>query len=174
LVAIFAGRIPVDAAVIYKWTDADGVIHFSDQPVPGAEKIQTSSGASGPSGAAPAASSTAPSSTDKPKPPALNFREFSIVSPANQETITGNQPINVNLALEPQLNSNQSLTWTLDGGALSDQANATSFTLEDVPRGTHTIIATVEDQSGQSKSSEPVTFYVMRTNLLSPQRKAAP
>ena len=80
----------------------------------------------------------------------------------------------MNLALEPQLKSNQSLSWTLDGTALSNQANATSFTLEDVPRGTHTIMATVEDQSGESKSTEPVTFYVMRTNLLSPQRKAAP
>jgi hypothetical protein len=175
LVAIFASRIPVDAAVIYKWTDADGVIHFSDQAVPGAEKILTSSGSSVRGGAAPtAASSTTASSTDKPKPAALSFREFSIVSPASQETITGNQPINVNLALEPPLKSNQSLIWTLDGGALSDQANATSFTLEDVPRGAHTIIATVEDQSGQSKSTEPVTFYVVRTNLLSPQRKAAP
>ena len=164
----------MDAAVIYKWTDADGVVHFSDQAVPGAEKILTSSGSSARSGAAPAASNTAATAQPKPKPAALNFTQFSIVSPANQETITGNQPINVNLALEPQLKSNQSLTWTLDGSALSNQANATSFTLEDVPRGTHTIIATVEDQSGESKSTEPVTFYVMRTNLLSPQRKAAP
>jgi hypothetical protein len=173
LVAIFASRIPVDAAVIYKWTDADGVIHFSDQAVPGAEKILTSSGSSARSGAAPAASNTTASAA-KPKPPALNFTQFSIVSPANQETITGNQPINVNLALEPQLKSNQSLSWTLDGSALSNQANATSFTLEDVPRGTHTIVATVEDQSGESKSAEPVTFYVVRTSLFSPQRKAAP
>jgi hypothetical protein len=172
LVAIVASRIPVDAAVIYKWTDADGVIHFSDQAVPGAEKILTSSGSSGRSGATPAASNAA--ATAQPKPAALSFTQFSIVSPANQETITGNQPINVNLALEPQLKSSQSLSWTLDGSALSNQANATSFTLEDVPRGTHTIIATVEDQSGESKSTEPVTFYVMRTNLLSPQRKAAP
>ena len=112
--------------------------------------------------------------TAQPKPAALSFTQFSIVSPSNQETITGNQPVNVNLALEPQLKSNQSLTWTLNGSALSNQANATSFTLEDLPRGTHTIIATVEDQSGESKSTEPVTFYVMRTNLLSPQHKAAP
>jgi hypothetical protein len=173
LVAVFASRIPVDAAVIYKWTDADGVVHFSDQAVPGAEKILTSSGSSARSGAAPAASNTTASNAP-PKPLALNFIHFSIVSPANQETITGNQPINVNLALEPQLKSNQSLSWTLDGSALTNQANATSFTLEDVPRGAHTIVATVEDQSGESKSTEPVTFYVMRTNLLSPQRKAAP
>jgi hypothetical protein len=173
LVAIFASRIPVDAAVVYKWTDADGVIHFSDQAVPGAEKILTSSGSSARSGATPAASNTT-ASTAQPKTRALNFTQFSIVSPANQETITGNQPINVNLALEPPLKSNQSLTWTLDGSALSNQANATSFTLEDVPCGAHTIMATVEDQSGESKSTEPVTFYVMRTNLLSPQRKVAP
>ena len=35
--ASFAGQ----AAVVYKWTDSDGVVHFSDQPVPGAEKITT-------------------------------------------------------------------------------------------------------------------------------------
>src|SRR3981189_1798206 len=35
-----------DAAVIYKWTDADGVVHYSDQSVPGAEKIVTSSSSS--------------------------------------------------------------------------------------------------------------------------------
>jgi hypothetical protein len=173
LVAICASPIPVDAAVVYKWTDADGVVHFSDQAVPGAEKILTSSGSSARSGTAPAAANPTAAAA-KPKPPALNFTQFSIVSPANQETITGNQPINVNLALEPQLKSNQSLSWTLDGTALSNQANATTFTLEDVPRGTHTIMATVEDPSGESKSAEPVTFYVMRTNLLSPQRKAAP
>ena len=35
--AAFAGQ----AAVIYKWTDAQGVVHYSDQPVPGAQKIYT-------------------------------------------------------------------------------------------------------------------------------------
>ena len=138
MVALFAGRIPVEAAVIYKWTDADGVVHFSDQAVPGAEKILTSSGSSARSGAAPAASNPT-ASTAKPKPPALSFTQFSIVSPANQETITtGNQAIHVNLALEPQLKSNQSLSWTLNGSVLSNQANATTFTLEDVPtRSSH-------------------------------------
>ena len=28
--------------VVYKWIDAEGVVHFSDQPVPGAEKVFTS------------------------------------------------------------------------------------------------------------------------------------
>ncbi|NNE61472.1 MAG: DUF4124 domain-containing protein, partial [Woeseia sp.] len=27
------------SAQVYKWTDADGVVHYSDQPTPGAEII---------------------------------------------------------------------------------------------------------------------------------------
>ncbi|MGP0088234.1 MAG: DUF4124 domain-containing protein, partial [Steroidobacteraceae bacterium] len=38
---LFAAVV-AQAAVVYKWTDADGVVHFSDQPEPGAEKIYTS------------------------------------------------------------------------------------------------------------------------------------
>ncbi len=38
--ALAAIPFAVHAAIVYKWTDADGVVHFSDQPVPGAEKIR--------------------------------------------------------------------------------------------------------------------------------------
>jgi hypothetical protein len=41
LLTVFAGSLAVQAAVVYRWVDADGVVHFSDQPVPGAEKIVT-------------------------------------------------------------------------------------------------------------------------------------
>ena len=33
--------VTAQTAVIYKWTDANGVVHYSDQPVPGAERIIT-------------------------------------------------------------------------------------------------------------------------------------
>ena len=46
LAAFLAGAFPAVAAVVYKWIDADGVVHFSDQPVPGAEKIMTTGGSS--------------------------------------------------------------------------------------------------------------------------------
>ncbi len=41
LVALLAA-LPVDAQAIYKWTDANGVVHYSDQPPPesaGAERV---------------------------------------------------------------------------------------------------------------------------------------
>ncbi len=174
LLAVFAGCPAVPAAVVYKWTDADGVVHFSDQPEPGAEKVTTSSGSSRGVALGAQVKSATP---EKPKPGPLDFRQFAITSPGNEETITGNQPVNVQLAVDPALNKGtQSVTWYLNGSALTDQApDATQFALADLPRGTYTLSATVVDQAtGQTKSSDSVTFYVMRTSLLSPGRKGTP
>lgn len=103
---------------------------------------------------------------------ALEFSQFAIVSPANDQTITGNQPVTVQLAIEPELKPTQSIAWYLNGSPVANQAS-TQFTLEDLPRGTYTLGATVTDQaSGESKSVDPVTFYVVRTSLFSPQHKA--
>jgi membrane carboxypeptidase/penicillin-binding protein PbpC len=161
------------AAIVYKWTDADGVVHFSDQPVPGAEKIVTT----GPSriGTVPGGLGRAAAPQAKPTPPATPL-SLSIDSPGNEQTITGNQPVKVHLALSPDLKPTQAITWYLNGSPLTNQApDATQFTLEDLARGTYTLGATVVDQAtGEAKSAQPVTFYVMRTTLLSPQHKGSP
>jgi hypothetical protein len=49
--------LAAQAAVVYRWVDADGVVHYSDQPVPGAQKIITA-GKQLNGYAAPASSST--------------------------------------------------------------------------------------------------------------------
>jgi Domain of unknown function (DUF4124) len=169
--AIVAGSLAVQAAVVYKWTDPDGVVHFSDQPVPGAERIVTASGNPRTGGIQLGANAPAAA---KPKPgSATGLTQLAITSPAHQETITGNQPVNVHLAMEPVLKSTQAITWFLNGSPLSQAPDATQFTLEDLSRGTYVLGATVTDQaSGETKSAESVTFYVMRTSLLSPQHKA--
>ena len=175
LLAVFAGCLSVQAAVVYKWTDADGVVHFSDQPVPGAEKLTTFSGSS--HGVALGAQARTTPASEKPKAGPLDFRQLAITSPAHDETITGNQPVSVQLAVDPALNKlTQAVTWYLNGSALTDQPqDATQFTLADLPRGSYTLSATVVDQpSGQSKSAEAVTFYVQRTSLLSPTHKGTP
>jgi len=177
LFAVLAAPLAVTAAVVYKWTDADGVVHFSDQPVPGAEKIITSSGSSrglsmGPS---PGSSSTG---TGQPPPPSvgLDFKEFAIVSPGHDETITGDQPVNVHLALDPPLKPGQIITWYLNGSPLTDQPpDATQFSLTDLARGSYSVSASIVDQaSGDTRAADAVTFYVVRTNLNSPLRKAPP
>ncbi len=169
--ALVAGPFALQAAIVYKWTDADGVVHFSDQPVPGAERIVTAGAAR--IGSAAMGSSGAPPAKPKPTSTATPLT-VAIDSPGNEQTITGNQPVKVHLAVNPDLKPGQAITWFLNGTPLTEPPDATQFTLEDLARGTYTLGATVADQaSGDSKAAEPVTFYVMRTSLFSPQRKGS-
>ena len=157
------------AAVVYKWTDSGGVVHFSDQPVPGAVKIYTGAGntaVSVPTGQ----NAGTPADTEK-KPGTLDYAEFSIASPSPEQTFFGDEPINASLALSPSLRAGQILTWRLNGTEVGNQgAAATAITLPHLDRGTYTIGATVTDPAtGQSRSSNEVTFYVRQPSELSPQ-----
>jgi hypothetical protein len=160
VLAAFVGR----AAVVYKWTDADGVVHFSDQPVPGAEKIIT--------GAAPARAAAAPSqvappaAAAKPKPPAETA--FSIESPTPDATFFAGA-ISVRAHLEPALQPNQAIAWLLNGEPLDQPPDALAFQLDDLARGTYTLNATVTDtDTHETQSSAAVTFFVQKPSMLSP------
>ncbi|HEX4151301.1 MAG TPA: DUF4124 domain-containing protein [Steroidobacteraceae bacterium] len=169
---VLAGPLAVRAAVVYRWIDADGVVHYSDQPVPGAEKIITATGTGNgilnqtPPGTAPA---------DQPrKPTSLGSAVVSITSPAQGQTFSGAEVMAAHLSIEPEVSPEHpmSISWTLNGATVGEADGATSFTLPDLPRGTYTLAATVTDpQTGESKSADPVTFNVLRPSLLAPQHK---
>ncbi|HWW30880.1 MAG TPA: DUF4124 domain-containing protein [Steroidobacteraceae bacterium] len=160
------------ATVVYKWVDADGLVHYSDQAVPGAEKIYTSSSAR--SGTVvPLAASPNQAAKKPPAPGALEFTQFAITSPAADQTFFGDEMIGVHLALAPGLKPNQIITWHLNGKQLSDQPpDATSFVIPRLDRGAYAIAATITDQStGESLSTGSVSFYVRQPSELSPQHK---
>ena len=166
----FAAR----ALVIYKWTDAQGVVHFSDQPVPGAEKVLTSSapehaGILGQTASTGPAAQPAKTKTEK----TLSTTTVAIASPAPEQTFTGGESVPVSLAVDGDLKPSWTVVWTLNGAQVQGQApTATSFTLTDLARGVYTIEATVTDAStGESKSADAVTFNVLRPSVLSPQHK---
>jgi hypothetical protein len=159
------------AAVVYKWVDADGVVHFSDQPVPGAEKI-TTSGGSTTRGVLGQPMPSSGGQSDKQKPPAKASQHIAITSPAPDQTFTGGQQVSASLSAEPALAPNQTVTWTLNGAPVGEESNATELALPDLARGTYTLAATVSDSvSGQSISADPVTFNVVRPSVMSPQHK---
>jgi hypothetical protein len=162
----------VQAAVVYKWTDSDGVVHYSDQPVPGAQKITTDGG----SAAAAASTATNPQQPQdpKPEPAGLGYTESTITSPTPEQTFFGDEAVSVRLTLEPGLKPNHTITWHLNGRELDDQPpTATQFTLPHLDRGTYAIAATVKDQeTGESESTASVTFYVRQPSALSPQHKS--
>ncbi len=118
----------------------------------------------------------------KPQPtPAATPLSLTIDSPANEQTITGNQPVTVHLSVSPDLKPSQAITWYLNGSPLTNQApDATQFTLDDLSRGTYTLGATVLDQAtGESKSAAAgdllcdahVAAVPARTKVRSKQRR---
>jgi hypothetical protein len=165
LIASFAAG----AAVVYKWTDANGVVHYSDQPVPGAEKIVTSSNASN---GVVAGSGRGLSPPAQPQAPAarIPYRDFLITAPAKEQVFFGDEVVPVRLQLSPALLPRQHIVWKLNGSPVTDQQPDTlAFALTGLPRGTYSISATVSDSdTGDSKTTDPVTFYVREPSSLAP------
>jgi hypothetical protein len=160
------------AATVYKWTDADGVVHYSDQPAPGSVEVQTDSGPTGFSTAQGPPLRVLP--TPKPMAAAAagtKYQQFAIASPAASQGFYA-EPVPVRLNLSPGLLPGDSLTWTLNGKALDDRANSREFTLDELPRGTYVLSATITDPStNETQSAPPVTFYMQEPSKLSPQHK---
>jgi Domain of unknown function (DUF4124) len=166
--AAFAGQ----AAVVYKWTDSDGVVHYSDQPVPGAQKIQTSTSL-GTGGATPSRGTADGHAPAGQETPGLGYTQFSVTSPAPDQTFFGDEIISVSLTLNPGLKMNHAITWHLNGRQLDDQGpTTTQFNLPRLDRGTYAIAATITDQqSGESQSTDSVSFFVRQPSALSPQHQ---
>jgi hypothetical protein len=154
------------AAVVYKWTDSNGVVHFSDQPEPGAEKILTAPSP----GHGPTTSVAEPKKKpqETPKPPSrLGYSQIAIASPTAEQAYFS-APVPVRLSTAPALLPSHTLSWYLNGELLDN--SATQFVLEDLPRGTYTLFATVTNLGTQeSTNSDTVTFYVRQPSVLSPQ-----
>jgi hypothetical protein len=165
VLGLFAA-LTAQSAVIYKWTDANGVVHYSDQPVPGAEKIVTAGKSLNSYSAPPAAN---------PNPPQPRGRgqtapvPLTIVSPQPEQSFFNDQPITVSLSLST-LGPEQTVTWRLNGTQLADQSP--QFVLPNPGRGAFSIAATVSDQStGEVQNTQSVTFYVKEPSALSPQHR---
>ncbi len=164
-----AGSSP--AAVIYKWTDANGIIHYADQPVPGAQKITTSSD-TGPRVVAPppmAAAARPPQAAGNQDGAA--YTTFAIASPTPEQSFFS-EPVPVQLTLDPALQANHALTWTLNGKPLDSFANQAQFALQNLPRGAFSLVAAIVDaRTNETLKSASVTFYVHRPSILSPLHK---
>lgn len=179
LTAALLCAAPVLAATIYKWTDADGVVHFSDQPTPGAERIITQS-SPGTSRAAAAPSKSAAYATTarrsagktEPNDTAVDYNVFEIDSPQPEQTFH-DQIVNVRVRMEPALKPGHLISLYLNGKLVEGQSpKSTSFTLTDLARGAYSLSASVMDAaSGETKASAPINFYVQQPSLLSPLRK---
>lgn len=154
------------ATTVWKWVDKDGVVHYSDQPVPGAVEVKVSaqvydaSEATIPETARPPARSQ---STQQPE-----YTSLEITSPSNEQTIVGTGGVvSVSVSVVPGMRSGHTLQVQLDGQVVSQpESRATSLELTNVTRGAHTLTASIVSIDGQVlMRSAPVTFFVQQPTV---------
>ncbi|NNC56842.1 MAG: DUF4124 domain-containing protein, partial [Woeseiaceae bacterium] len=121
----------------YKWVDEDGVVHFSDRPHPGAERVDL--GPTTPSRPRPVrpGASSAPSSNDQassqPVEP-FSYTSLQVTSPAAEQTLWNIEgQLNVSLALNPALRAGHQVQVYFDGAART--VSGLSFQIDEVYRG---------------------------------------
>src|ERR1700760_4451974 len=91
------------AATVYKWTDANGTVHFSDQPQPGAERIVTKEPNTVPATPVPSSRGNSSSQgTRKAGNSVGDYSAFEIDAPMPDQTFQ-ETTIDVRLHLEPAL-----------------------------------------------------------------------
>jgi uncharacterized protein DUF4124 len=145
------------AATLYKWVDENGVVHYSDRPEPGAEKIHVNAAQTY------KAPPVAPSDSSRKLPPAVSYSRVAIASPiAEQVFVNTGGSVPVAADVQPSLQPGHQLWFLLDGSRVEGLSpNSTSVTLDNVDRGEHSLAAQVSDAAGTPiVTSAPVTFYV--------------
>ena len=158
---------------LWKWTDANGVVHYSDVPGPGAVKVDVAvNPVSTPQGL-PAATGTAEGTGtgESYVPPALApYRSLTITAPADQTSyFEADSVVSVQLNSDPSLMKGDALYLFLDGRKVSDSGGITSYSLSSIPRGEHTLQAVIYDSDGAEKiRSSSITFYMKQPTAIPP------
>jgi hypothetical protein len=156
------------ATDVYRWVDANGQAHYSDEWRPGAEKIriETAPGYSAPK-RPPASDSDAP---PPPPAPAGQYQSLEIVSPAQEEVLWNIEgQLRVSLQVKPALQPGHSLRLFLDGERQDLPEGSTAAQLANVVRGVHTLKAAVLSEKGKTLlESQPTTFVVRQTSIANP------
>jgi hypothetical protein len=158
------------AAPAWTWVDANGTVHFSDRPVPGARQVEIA----GAQGFGAQAAGRAPSASGQAGTPGAIYQVVEVVSPADQETLwnIGTQ-LPVQVRFQPALQPGHRYDLVYDGQRRNMNATVTRVTLPDVFRGTHTLQIVVIDSAGaELMRSAPRTFFVQQTSVQNPNSRA--
>ncbi len=162
------------AQTVYKWVDEDGVVHYSDQPHPSAEKIhvkavQTYKSQPG-AVAAPATAGEGQQSN------VTSYQGCAITNPSEGAEFSNIDSLNIVVQTDPQLRSGDQVYVLLDGAPLnSGNPTGTTFNLSPVERGTHTVQGVVRDPRGGLMCQTPgVRFSVHLPSIQNPANPVKP
>lgn len=167
---LLLGASSLGAMEAYRWVDQNGIVHYSDEPVPGAEKVQLN--------AAPKPGTVVPA---RPPPPRSEIQEFRysscvITSPAQDQVLLNADSATASIDVQPAIRPGDHIEVMLNGQMVAGwPGNSTSYLLKDLARGSYSLSAIIVDPDGRPAcTASPVAFHVRQSSLLTPGRKPAP
>lgn len=153
-------------AQIYKTTDAEGNVVFTDSPPGGTASEQVDLQPTNTVAPPQPLPRVTPREVER-QPAAPAMPRATITAPANETTIPmGGGNFTVSATVDPGLSGGQGLQLVIDGEPEGEvQPNAT-WHLMNVFRGAHDLVVQVVDSDGKVlSSSDPVRVYVLRPGL---------
>lgn len=160
-------------ADVYRWTDANGVMHFSDKPEPGAQKIEISPPQTVSN--LPEQSPSADPAFSKPSQPqnaegsegGFTYESVVITQPENEETIRNPQgDVPIAIQVKPELRPQDKLQLIFDGAPLGDPQMTPLFSLHGINRGQHTLLVQLQDSTGTVLlESDPVVIFMQQPRV---------
>jgi len=153
---------------LWTWTDANGVTHFSDRPVPGARKVEIAT--SIPSPPPVATPEPASAAAGRREAAAFTYRSLEIWQPQQDESFFGaDAAVEVRIRSEPELATGHTQRLYLDGKLIEAANNAETYTLTNLARGAHLISAVIFDELGNERiRSQPRLFHVRQPTINAP------
>jgi hypothetical protein len=173
---LLMGASSLGAMEAWRWVDKDGVVHFSDQPMPGAEKFQLNAAPKPGSVAPPASPRSSSSQAGLNAEDAFHYNRCGVLGPSQDEMFQGSDTVKAALELLPNLRSGDRVEVTLNGQIVLDWPQSiTSYQFNALPRGSYQLSGRVLAPDGRTLCTLPVvTFHVRQPSLLTPGRAAAP
>ena len=166
-IIILLGLLAVNGVLAdaYRWVDEDGVVHFSDRPQPGAEKVHLAGSNPGPAPSSNRSRNTSQAQDEAEEPAAIapfSYKSIEISNPVAEETLWNIEGVlSVSLSLSPELQPGHQVRVYLDG--TPQLVRTANFQLEEIYRGVHNIQVEVIDETGKLMiRSRPSRFYVQQ------------
>lgn len=155
---------------VYRWVDEDGVVHYTDRPVEGAEVVDLPE-ARGTKfrRPTPLPSAEAAGTAQQDADQGFSYDSFRVTQPSDEETLWNiGATLDVSLSLTPGLREGHEIEVWFDGSVVENRdPRSLSFTVPEVYRGTHNLWARVLDSNGQVLvQSNEITFYVQQTSVI--------
>lgn len=165
MLALISCAITTAVAQTYRWVDKDGVVHYSDQPEKGAEKIDLPSAQT--YKAPPVPKSAPVRRTVAPATGATGSARCAITSPTPDQALVNVQSVDIGFAGP----AGSLASVLLNGDPVQGQGAGPGITITPIARGSYSAVVVFKSTAGVEVCRTPsVTFHIRQASVRNPNR----